>query len=86
MEQMMSDERNGSGRMAGSAGSRETAGPPCSLSRSSVSRVGQMAWFSVGGVRQGAASCQMPNPAETGSYPHITPGLVRTYEHKPTCG
>ena len=39
------------------------------------SREGQTAWVSVGGVHQGAASRQMPNPAEPVAGPHITAGL-----------
>ena len=51
--------------MAGSAGGRGAAGLPAPLGRSQVvERAGKIALVSVGGVRQGAASRQMPCPAE----------------------
>ena len=45
------------------AGGRQVRPAPW-VDRKWLSRAGKIAWVSVGGVRQGAASHQMPNPAE----------------------
>ena len=60
----MSDGRNGSGLMAGSAGLGRDVRLVHWVDRKWMSRAGLTACVSGGGVRQGAASRQMPNPAE----------------------
>ena len=87
----VTDGRDCPSLMAGSAGSKGTAGSPAPLGRSQVvESARKIAWVSIGGVRQGRplVRCQiLPNLAETGSWSpqtfsrtlYISPILVQCW-------
>ena len=58
------DGHDGPGLMADSAGLGWDVRLAHWVDHKWLSQAGETAWVSVGGVRQGAASLQMPNPAE----------------------